>query len=480
MNKSIKLNTILNVIKIVFSMIFPLITFPYASKVLGVENIGKINFSNSIVSYFLLIAGLGIASYAIREGSLYKDNREQFTSFVNEVFSINVISTIIAYFFLVIFTLFFDKIYDYRIFIAIQSLSIIFTTLGLDWINSIYEEFSYITITTIFFQFISLVLLFIFVKDINDYYWYAFITVISTVGYNFVSMFHVRKYAKFKFVFSMNLKKHLKPILIIFSTAIATTIYVNSDSTILGFICGDYETGLYSVAVKIYSIFKQLLQAIVIVTLPRLSYFIAHQMLLQYENLLKKVINVMLLFALPMCIGTICLSDQVVLLISSIDFINASTSLKILAIALIFSAFATIATTSILLPQGKEKYIFYSSVVSSILNILLNFIFIPLFKASGAAFTTLIAEMTMFILAMKFSNISFCKLINRKDIFCSITECLCITLITVILKCFIHSSLFLIILSVVISMMSYTIILFLGKNELFYNILHLIKTKVNL
>ena len=144
--KSVGINAVLNIIKQCCAIIFPLITFPYASRVLGVENYGKVNFGTSIISYFTLLAGLGITNYAIREGARIRDNKENFSAFVNEVFTINVVTTLISYAALFLTLIFWDKLGSYRVLILIQSLSILFTTIGTDWINSIYEEYAYITI----------------------------------------------------------------------------------------------------------------------------------------------------------------------------------------------------------------------------------------------------------------------------------------------------------------------------------------------
>ena len=95
--KSVGINAVLNIIKQCCAIIFPLITFPYASRVLGVENYGKVNFGTSIISYFTLLAGLGITNYAIREGARIRDDKKNFSAFVNEVFTINVVTTLISY-----------------------------------------------------------------------------------------------------------------------------------------------------------------------------------------------------------------------------------------------------------------------------------------------------------------------------------------------------------------------------------------------
>lgn len=101
-NKSLGINAVLNGIKNIMSVVFPLITFPYVSRVLQVENLGKYNFANSVNSYFILLAALGISTYAIREGAKYKGDREKISKFSSEIFSINICSMLISYIILIL------------------------------------------------------------------------------------------------------------------------------------------------------------------------------------------------------------------------------------------------------------------------------------------------------------------------------------------------------------------------------------------
>lgn len=94
--KSLTVNAFLNGFRSVINMLFPLITFPYVSRVLSVDGIGIYNFSNTYVSYFILIAGLGVSTYAVREGAKYRNNKKKMGEFSSEVFSINIIATIVA------------------------------------------------------------------------------------------------------------------------------------------------------------------------------------------------------------------------------------------------------------------------------------------------------------------------------------------------------------------------------------------------
>ena len=143
--KSLKLNMVLNATRGILSVLFPLITFPYISRVLGVENIGRYNYANSIISYFILLAGLGIEKYAIRDGAAYRENKEMMSRFSNEMFTINVLSTLVSYILLTAVLFAFPGIKRYWILLIILSFQIILKTIGVDWLYSIYEDYLYIT-----------------------------------------------------------------------------------------------------------------------------------------------------------------------------------------------------------------------------------------------------------------------------------------------------------------------------------------------
>ncbi len=214
--KSLKTNMVLNGIKGLMSIVFPLISFPYISKVLGVDNLGRYNFANSIISYFILMAGLGVSTYAIREGSKLRDDVDKFNVFANEIFTISVLSTAASYLLLFICMILVPKFHEYTSLLVILSLQVGFRTIGIEWIYSIFEDYAYITVRSILFQFISLLLMFVMIRTPNDVNAYAMITVISSVGANLLNYIHARKTCKVEITTKVQWKKHIKPIMVLF------------------------------------------------------------------------------------------------------------------------------------------------------------------------------------------------------------------------------------------------------------------------
>ena len=475
-SKSLKLNAVLNGLRSVLNILFPMITFPYVSRILLVKGIGIYNFSNSIVSYFLLIAALGINTYAIREGAKLRENPQKISQFASQVFTINMCSTVLAYLLLFICLIFFSRLHSYLSCILIFSLQIFFTTIGTEWIYQIYEDYSYITVRSIIFQIISLILLFIFVRGPQDYLKYAAITVFSMVGSNVLNFIHARKYCHIDLVWHFNWKVHLCPIIILFFASIANMIYVNSDITLLGLMKDNYVVGIYSVSSKVYQIVKTLISAILIVTVPRLAMLFGKHRMGEYKGILIKLSNILVLLALPASTGLFMLAREVVLIISGPKYLRSINSLKILCFAYIFSILAWILSDCVLIPAKREKYVLRSMSASAVLNIMFNVILIPFWNENAAAFSTVLAEMCMFVVNYHYAkdlvkDVFVSKTLLRTFI-SSIIGCVGIVVVCILCNFGFQSLIIKTIFSVILSVIIYGAILILLKNKFATSVLN--------
>ena len=433
--KSLAVNATLNTIKTVVGMLLSLLTFPYVTRTLGATSLGAYNFSYSIVSYAVLFAGLGTAAYAIREGTQYRDNDEKMCQFVSEVFSINMWATILSYIVLLLITFGASSLQEYRSLIIILSFEIVGTTIGVSWLSNIYEDFLYITVRTLGFQVLYILCLFVFVHTPDDLYKYVVIIMVTNSGTNILNYFYLRKkYVKFKFTIHCNWRQHLKPILIIFSTKMAISIYVSSDKTVLGLLTNDTEVGLYSTAVKIYSIVKDVLTAIVTVLIPRFSLMLRRESRNEVNVFFSRVFMVLSLFLIPSAIGLFMMGQEVIFTIAGIEYLSATTALQILSIATIFAMYAQIFTNCILLPLRKENIVFWGTIISAIVNIVLNFIMIPYLGMNAAAITTVLAEFIIFILSVWFARNDIKIVSIKKDMLGILISCMGIVCTCLLVK----------------------------------------------
>jgi O-antigen/teichoic acid export membrane protein len=426
MPASVKRNTFYNIIKTLSTIIFPLITFPYVSRVLGVENLGKINFSSSIISYISLLATLGVSAYAIRECSKVKDDKIKISQTASEIYSINVFSTIFAYIVLAVVLIFWQKIHSYKLLILLYSINVIMNTLGADWINSAMEDFKYITIRTFCFQILSLILMFLFVRKPTNYVFYVIISVISASGGNLLNVLYRRKYCKISFLglskvteknktcSGIHWKLHMPHIMLLFAMILAQTIFVNVDTTMLGIMRNDREVGLYSTSTKIYNMVNQIIASIAWVVMPQLSYWFRKAMdnratsndiqndYIEINKLLKYSLNFIIVFGMPCIVGLFTLAPEVIELVGGKTYMDAVPSLRILCIALAFSLLGGFYGNIILLPSGREKVCLFTCIVAAVVNFILNWLMIPRWGLNAAAFTTALSQLLALLLGLPF------------------------------------------------------------------------------
>lgn len=475
-HKSLKKNAVLNMTKTVMSLVFPLITFPYASRVLGPVYIGKVNFAQSIVSYFALVAALGISTYAVRESAKLRDDRKNLSVFVKEVFSLNMISTVIAYILFALAMAVVPAFGNYRILLCVCGASIFFATLGMDWLYTGLEEFKYITVRSIAFQFISLILLFVFVKNQNDYLKYSGISVLSSVGSNICNFIHARRFVDFR-VKALSLKNHLKPVFTLFAMSAAVSIYTVLDTTMLGFIKGDEVVGIYTAATKINRMVIMMITAATAVLLPRLSYY-ADKDRNEFLQLANKAVQFVVMFSVPCAAGLFILAEPAVLLFSGERFLPAVSVMKIMNAVIVFISLGCLMGGNVLISAGKEKSSLASTIVGAVSNFSLNLIFIPKYGASGAAIGTVCAEFlvmtTQFVLGR--------KIIDWKNLFRTVAQVFASVFVMMLPILFfmkiVNNKVTLVLLSIVIGSFLYSILLILFRNESAISMFRMIKGEI--
>ena len=472
MSKSVKVNALLNAIRQTMSILFPLITFPYVSRMLGNEAYGQYMFAVSIVSYFLLFASFGISNYSVREGARIRNSRDAIENFVSEMFTFSIVTTLLAYLFLFIILMCSKKMEGYRTLILIHSLCILLNCVGVDWINTIYEDFKYITIRYIVIQFFALFALFILIKSPADIFKYAVIVVLGSYGGNIVNVFYIKKYVRLKVNFRIHLKQHIVPLLLLFVNSLAVVIYVNSDITLLGYFVSDGEVGIYSFASRIYNMIKQFINAIMIVLVPRLA-FLRDKDEKKYIYYIEQLWTYVFIFVIPIVVGVFMFSDSIISIVGGIAYAKGTGTLRILSFSLLFALLSSVYTNCILIINRKEARCLIATVSSALINVGLNLVFIPQFGIEGAAATTVIAEMVnMFIqsyYAKKEMNIKIS--LKRNNILSLIVGTVWIVMVCTMLNYWIEAAsiwddILKIVIGVIISGIGYMIFLYLFGNAM--------------
>ena len=390
--KSIKKNIVMNVILNVSNFIFPLITYSYVARVILPIGTGKVAFANSVLSYFLSIASLGIPAYGRRECAKIRDDKKRLSHLVQELLIINIGTTLVAYILLCGMVIFVPKLYSYKELFVIMSSNILLTTLGMEWLYQAIEEYTYITVRSLFFKSISIILTLVLIRTEEDYIWYGFLSVFTTSASYILNLWNVRKYISFKKMETYSLKKHIKPILTMFSASVIISIYSNLDISMLGIICNEEEVGLYSAALKIKNLLASVSISMTTVLIPRISYYIECKLKRKVRELLLISLRLLLIITIPIAIYIFIFSTNVLHFLVGEEYVQAADSLRILIICIIPMVLTNLYGNLILIPYNQEKRYSQSVFIGMWINIILNTMLIPVLGAVGAAIGTLITE----------------------------------------------------------------------------------------
>ena len=405
--KSLKINFIMNAFLTMSSFIFPLITFPYISRILLPEGTGKVSFATSVISYFVILAQLGIPTYGIRACAKVRDNREELSKTAHELLIINIIMCCFSYLILGILLMTVPKFKSEKTLLIIVSLTLLFNTIGMEWLYKALEQYMYITIRSIIFKVIAVIAMFLLVHEKSDYIIYGAISIFASSASNIFNLINVHKYINLKPIGNYNLKQHLKPVFIFFAISCAATIYTNLDTVMLGFIKTDSDVGCYNAAVRIKSILVSIVTSLGVVLLPRASYYLEHNMISEFYKITKKAINFVFIIAVPLMVYFILFAKEGIFLLSGSAYIGAVKPMQIIMPTLVFIGLTNIMGIQMLVPMGKEKIVLYSEIAGALVDLVINIVLIPRWASAGAAIGTLVAEIIVWI-------VQYCAL--RKDV----------------------------------------------------------------
>lgn len=405
--KSLKLNFVMNAILTMSSFIFPLITFPYVSRILLPVGTGKVSFATSLISYFSMFAQLGIPTYGIRACAMVRDDREKLTRTAHELLMINLIMSVVSYAALAAALLLVPRLREDRALYIVVSLTILFTSIGMEWLYKALEQYTYITIRSIVFKLIALAAMFLLVHRQSDYVIYGGITIFAASASNILNFINVHKYIGMKPVGDYHLKRHLKPVAIFFAMACATTVYTHLDTVMLGFITTDADVGYYNAAVKIKTILVSIVTSLGTVLLPRASYYVEHGLFDEFKRITGKALSFVFLLAGPLMLYFMLFAKEGIFFLSGSAYGSAVVPMQIIMPTLLLIGITNILGIQILVPMGREKIVLYSEIAGAVVDVIINALLIPRYASAGAAFGTLVAELVVLI-------VQYCAL--RKEV----------------------------------------------------------------
>lgn len=392
-----------NLILTLCGYIIPLITYPYISRVLGVANIGVCNFVDSIINYFVLFSMLGVGSFGVREIARVNKDFEQRNIVFTNLIALNFITTIIAVFALILCAYIVPRLVDYRPYLLIGVVKLVFNMFLIEWFYQGIQDFKYITIRSLLVRIVYVISIFVLIHDAGDVLMYFFLTSLTTIINAVINWIHAKKFVKIEFR-KINLRVFIVPILIFGYYRILTSMYTTFNTVFLGFSSGDVEVGYFSTATKLYTIIMSIFVAFTTVMIPKVSELLHEGQTAKLQWISDKTLSLVSVFSIPIIIYCLFCAEDVVLLLSGPGYEGAIVPFRIVIFMLLIIGAEQILIQQFLMASPKNKPIFVVSTIGAIVGVGLNVLLTPSYGSVGSSIAWGVSE-----ICVLFSGIWFVK-----------------------------------------------------------------------
>ena len=406
MRKSIRKNYVYNLIYQILVIIIPIITIPYVSRILGATNIGIYGYTLSISAYFILIGSLGVALYGQREIAYVQKSKNKCSRIFWEIFILRIITMIIST--IVFYIVFINSKNDYNIYFKILLLEMFGNMLDISWFFQGLEEFGKTVSRNLIVKIISLICIFLFVRTKNDLSIYFIIYVASIIVGNLSLWFYMPKYIEKVSIGSLTIFRHLKPTIGLFIPQAAIQIYTVLDRTMIGVIISDKsEVGFYTQGEKIIKLLLTIITAMGTVMLPRIASRFAEKNTKSIQTYIYKSFNLVFILAFPLMFGLMSISKSFVPLFFGPGYEKVIPIMIILSPIVVIIGMSNVIGMQYLLPTKRQKEFTISVICGAVTNFFINLILISKYGAIGAAISTLIAELIVTGIQIKYVKKDF-------------------------------------------------------------------------
>lgn len=393
--ENVRRNLIYNILYQLLIIILPLVTAPYISRTLGANSVGIYSYTNSIAYYFLLIAMLGISTYGNRSIASIRDEKKKISKTFFEIYSIQFITFLIAIFIYIIYSVFIVN--ENNDIFLIQLFYIVSGLLDISWLFFGLEKFKITVTRNTAIKLLTVICMFVFVKNPDDLWKYTLIMSLGTFISQAYLWVYLKKYVHFENIKFNNVKKHIKPILILFIPVIAYSIYKVMDKIMLGTMSTYEQVAFYQNSEKIINIPIGIITALGTVMLPRMSNIISKGEDEKTSNYIRISIKLVTLIGSAITFGIIGTSKIFAPVYLGSEFSSCSTTMTLLSITVFALSWANVVRTQYLIPSHNDRIYVFSTITGAIINIIINAILIPEFGANGAAIGTIFAEFSVML-----------------------------------------------------------------------------------
>lgn len=387
-------NYFYNLLLTLANLLFPILSFPYVSRVLGPDGIGKAQFAFSFAQYFSLIAALGIPIYGIKEIAKYRDNAEARSKVFSEliiIYFLTSVSLSIIYLLVIYNVPYFAK--NRNLHLAAGAL-VILSFCFIEWLYSGMEQFKSIALRSVLFKCINLILLYTLVKTRADYPIYLYLMMFAFLGNNVLSLLLVKDKVKLTFK-GLELRKHIVPLLYILGTTLAAGMYTDMDTVLLGFLSDTKTVGLYTAAVKLSKIAIPLVTSMGVILIPKAGKDFADNNTAGIQQTLNQTFRFLVFLGVPIAFGLMLLAPYFITLFSGKEFLPATFAMRLLSPLPLIIGFAHLLLYMILVPSGHNREMFLCVLGGLVTSLVLNLLLVPAYKEVGSSVANVCSEIVV-------------------------------------------------------------------------------------
>ena len=408
---SLKKNVVYSSILTCAGYIFPLITYPYVSRVLGVTNIGTCNFVDSIINYFSLVSMMGIGTIGVREIAACGDDVKKRSKVFSNLFWLNGIATLIAAVALIFAIFAVKQLYEYKELMFIGFIKLITSFLSIEWFFKGIENFKYITNRTILVKCLYVIAVFVFIHDKDDIAIYYFLSAVFITTINaFLNFNYSRKFVHLLW-HGITFKPYLRAFFILGFYTLLTSMYTTFNTAFLGFEGGPKEVGYYATATKLFGIILSLYSAFTTVMMPRMASLLSEGKISEFKSKLDSSCDLLMAFTIPLALIGFIYAPEIIRILSGKGYEGAITPMRIIMPLIFIIGYEQILVIQTLMPLKKDRAIFINSVIGATIGVVLNILLVPIFKSVGSSIVWLCSELAVFtsaqLFVIKYTGIGF-------------------------------------------------------------------------
>lgn len=395
-------NIVYNVALSLSQVLFPLLVFPYVSRVIGPSGIGSVTFVDGLTQWFILVAALGIPIYGVREIAKAKDDLQRRSKVFSELFVLHIVAAAVLAVVFVSSFLLIDALRPFRPLFWIGTGILFASSCMIEWLFQGMNAFRYITVRTVIVRALVVALVFLCVRDPDDTLVYYGITLGGMVANVLLNIWYARKFIHYRLKGGLDIRRHLRPMIVMFLISVVSGIYTLLDVTILGLFTSEVDVGYYGAAMRLVKLVITVLVAVSAAIVPVLSFSFGSGRTEESFALLRKSFNLIVFIGVPAAVGLYIAAPNVIALFAGPDFLPAVLALQILSPVVLLIGLNNIFGMQILNPTHNERFFLYAVLAGMVVSVTVNVVLIPAYQFLGTAMANLLAEAVVCLLLLAF------------------------------------------------------------------------------